>query len=225
MLTHEQIRRLLNLKSAYIAVVANGEFPNSDEVFGLLKNAECIIACDGAGNHLNHHAIVPDYIVGDADSTIATTAVAKHPYVFIDDQNCNDLTKAVQFIQTTLDTTLPIIIFAASGLREDHMIANFALLAQYKSNFNSLFMISDYGIFMPLASGVTTLPTIIGQQVSFFSFDASNSVTCHELKWQLLNAQFPYLNSGTLNQVTSDYITITTQQPIIVYLSFEIKSS
>lgn len=224
MLTAQQIFSLLDKHVAYNAVVANGEFPRSAEVVELLKNATSIIACDGAGARLNQYEIIPDYIVGDADSSVATTAQAKHPYVFIDDQNCNDLTKAMQFIYANLDAQIPIIIFAANGLREDHMIANFALLAQYHHDFNSISMISDYGIFTPLAAGVTILPTISGQQVSFFSFNPSNLITCHELKWQLVDMQFPYLNSGTLNQATHDYMTISTQQPIIVYRSFEIKS-
>lgn len=218
-----QVLELLDVNAGYYAIVANGEFPASPAILDILSSAELIIACDGAGLRLNQHNIVSDYVVGDNDSATVNNLISKHPYVFMADQSCNDLTKAIRFLRKQNLPPRPVIIFAANGFREDHMIANFALLAQYAEYFPDIHMVSDYGIMTPLTKTITTLTTIRGQQISIFSFSPNNLISCAQLKWQLSDIQFPHLNSGTLNQATDNYITIHSQAPIIIYRSFEIK--
>ena len=216
---------LLNLHSdEYIAVAANGQFPDRPEIIELIKNSCTTIACDGAGSRLNKRGIIPDYIVGDNDSANPKTATAKNPYIYIADQNCNDLTKAIDFVKSNFTKATNIIIFAANGLREDHAIANLALFAQYGSYFTNILMLSDYGIFSTHNAGNHSLTTYPKQQISFFSFNPHNQVSCQELKWPLVNFSFDYLNSGTLNQATNKQINFSTCTQLIVYRSFEIKN-
>lgn len=221
-MTYAELVQLLDMPLPYIAVVANGQMPTSENVICLLKQSTFTIACDGAGCKLNSMNIVPDYIVGDNDSNFKT-GTAKNPYVFIEDQNCNDLTKAINFVMENYGTQLPIIIFAANGLREDHALANIALFMQYATKFTTILMISDYGIFNIANSGKNNFKTLIGQQISFFSLEHENVINCSELKWPLNDIKFPYLNSGTLNQATKNYLQISCDKPILLYRTFEIK--
>lgn len=225
MLTEQEIIRLLDYGKKYYSIVANGEFPSSMEVINILKNSDIIIACDGAGSKLNDINITPDYIVGDSDSDELKQAIAKNPYIYIEDQNCNDLTKAVQFLRSMIKSQIPVLIFAANGLREDHAIANIALLYQYSEYFDKVLMISDYGIFETYKPWYKSINTICGQQISLFSIDKANKITCEELKWPLKSFTLQYLNSGTLNQAISRQISIKCDKPTLLYRSFEIKKS
>lgn len=224
MISEQEIIKLLDIDEKYYSIVANGEFPLSVELINILKNSNMIIACDGAGSKLNKIGITPDYIVGDSDSDKLKQAIAKNPYIYIEDQNCNDLTKAVIFLQNRIDSKSNVLIFAANGLREDHAIANIALLNQYAEYFDKIIMISDYGIFETYKPWYKSINAIRGQQISLFSTDVNNKITCKELKWPLESSTLKYLNSGTLNQAISDKLIIKCDNKILLYRSFEIKN-
>lgn len=222
------LQHLLPCSPSRIAVVANGEFPRQATIVEYLRNSAIIIACDGAINHLGASNILADYAIGDGDSSSLTqiNKFVKNPYIQILDQNNNDLSKAIDFIEQTFGTQQPVIIFAASGMREDHALANIALLMQYAKRFPQIYMLSDYGIFEVCNSGTQILPSIIGQQISFFSLeDAQNNyISCPELKWPLLEFKLDYLNSGTLNQANGKQLTISCTRPTLIFRAFEIKS-
>lgn len=208
----------------YVLVVANGQFPQDLEIITFFKQSKLIIACDGALKNLLKTNIIADYVVGDGDSIKSVDkAVAKHPYIYDPDQNTTDLTKAINFIHREFRTKHPIVITAASGLREDHSVANVALLAQYADTFDRIVMLSDYGIFQVCKKGHNSVSSIIGQQISFFALNMQTRISCNNLKWPLHNHKFRYLNSGTLNQATSDTLEILCDAPTLLYRAFEIK--
>lgn len=218
------IQAVLNNYSEYIAVVANGEFPREPLLIQYLSNSSMVIACDGAINNLAEHHIIANYVIGDGDSanSVATKS-ALNPYILITEQNSNDLTKALKFA-LELQLNLPIIIFGATGLREDHNLANIALLMQYHQQLSSeIIMLSDYGYFKPCNIGQNIISCIKGQQISLFSFNPETIINCQELKWPLINHQFSYLNSGTLNEALGDKLTISCSNNILVYLAFSTK--
>lgn len=221
-LNHKNLQYLLDLESKYISIIANGKMPESIEAIELIKHSTISIACDGAGIKLNQQKIIPDYIIGDNDSS-QDFGKAKLDYIYIEDQNSNDLSKAFNLAKQ-LDTKLPILIFAANGLREDHSLGNIALLTQFKANYpQSIHMISDYGIFTPLLAGIHKITSVIRGQISFFSFDNDNQISCDELKWPLTNYHLNYLNSGTLNQALGSQLNIKTKTLILIYRAFESK--
>lgn len=219
---------LLPHHKTQIAVVANGEFPKQAAIIEYLHSSATIIACDGAINHLAANNTLADYIIGDGDSSSFTqmSKFVKNPYIQILDQNNNDLSKAIDFVEQTFGTQHPVVIFAASGLREDHALANIALLMQYAKRFPTIYMLSDHGVFQVCNAGTQILPSIIGQQISFFSLeDAQNNyISCVELKWPLLELKLDYLNNGTLNQATGTQLTINCTRPTLIFRAFEVKS-
>ena len=207
----------------YNIIVANGQFPSHPFLLGLIKNAKMLICCDGAIHKLSSHHITPDYIVGDCDSLqTLEDGILNDRIIKLTDQNTNDLTKAVDFacMQLKLDN---LIILGATGLREDHTIANIALLAEYINKVNEVSIISEYGIFT-IHSKSTKLSTINGQQVSFFTLDHESSISCKELKWQLKNHKFCKWYQGTLNEAIANSINVEIIGTVIVYRTFEIKN-
>ncbi|GHT25599.1 hypothetical protein AGMMS4957_20700 [Bacteroidia bacterium] len=51
--------------------MANGAFPEHPLPLSVLRNADRIICCDGATEHLLHFGRTPNFIVGDLDSISA----------------------------------------------------------------------------------------------------------------------------------------------------------
>lgn len=214
-----------------LALVANGQFPARAELLERLKASTHIIACDGAIHNLQQQQIIADFLIGDNDSSQLSPAQhsswVKNPYHHDGDQDTNDLTKAIKFISANYPPATAIIIYAATGLREDHTLANIALLAQYAQMLPLIAMVSDFGLFRVCLPGTTYLPCWRGQQISFFSpyMTDDDRISCPELKWPLQQHHLPYLNSGTLNQATTTRLSISTTAPAIVYQAFEIKSA
>ena len=204
----------------YQVIVANGEFPKAEYLQQLIQNATRIICCDGAIHKLLQNNFNPDHIIGDCDSLeMPLNEIFMDKIIRIADQNTNDLTKAVNFAK---DLKQQIIILGASGLREDHTIANIALLGEYIKEVDSIAIISECGIFTAhnYTSKLASLP---GQQISLFTIDPQTTINCKELKWPLIDHQFKSWYNGTLNQATGNEININTNGTVIVYRAFDIK--
>ncbi len=147
-------------------VVANGSFPQTAGPLELLKATPVIIACDGAVQNLHERGLVPSAIVGDLDSIppemLRLYADRIHT---VEDQEINDLTKAVRFAHAS--GYRKVLILGATGLREDHTLGNISLLTDFAPLFEVVEMLSDYGRFIPVLR-TTTLPCTPGQQISIF---------------------------------------------------------
>ncbi|OYT10917.1 MAG: thiamine diphosphokinase [Bacteroidetes bacterium 4572_112] len=113
-------------------ILANGTFPQTDKLLSILDSAKQIICCDGAVNKLVASGREPSVIIGDLDSADENI---KQQYsdklIHIKDQYTNDLTKAVNW--SLAQGIKSLIIMGATGEREDHTIANIALLSKLLS--------------------------------------------------------------------------------------------
>lgn len=215
------LKDLLKNCSSYSLIIANGEFPKQAAIIALINKADHIICCDGATNNILKHRFTPSYIIGDCDSLDKTIYTQfKNIIVQISEQNSNDLTKAVRFAKSL--NIHNIFILGATGLREDHTIANISLLAEYKKDFQQVAIISDYGIFTAHQNDAT-IKTQPKQQISFFAIYPNTIINCKELKWVLDNYRPHFWFSATLNEANSDHITIYSNNLIIVFRAFELK--
>ena len=207
----------------YHIVLADGDFPNLKIFLSLLKNAKTLVSCDGATKHLLKYKINPDIIIGDGDSLNQEIINKfKHKIIKVSEQNSNDLTKAINYLHSkNIDN---IIILGATGKREDHTVANIALLVKYQQILKKVCMISQYGIFT-VHNGESRVKCKIGQQISFFAINNKVIVSCLDLKWPLDKFNFANWYCGTLNQATKEELNIKTNSDIILYRSFEIKVS
>lgn len=203
-------------------IIAHGDFPKDDYLVNLLRQAQMLICCDGAIDNLIRHNIKANYIIGDCDSlSPRARELYQDRIITISSQNENDLTKAINLAHSLkLDK---VIILGATGLREDHTLANISLLEHYNKLINQVIMISDYGVFTAHQQGSTTLTTIPGQQISFFTTTPEVNINCNQLKWPLVNHKFSSWFSGTLNQATADSMTILSSGNVLVFRSFILK--
>lgn len=198
-----------------VIILANGEFPTEERLRNKLRETKTLICCDGAANTCLAYGIEPHIIIGDVDSV---SAEVRDRYsdriVRIAEQETNDLTKAVKYALAHYGNAL--LILGATGLREDHCLANLALLMDYAEEAQ-VTMESDYGTFYP-CTNVCELQVEKGQEVSIFNFGATG-FDSKGLRYPLYD--FSKLWQGTLNVATCSQICITAEGRFLVYVSKE----
>lgn len=198
-------------------ILANGSFPKSSKVLDILKAAEQIICCDGAVNKLVNFGLEPQIIIGDLDSV---NPAHKEKYadrlIHILEQDTNDLTKAINWCLK--QSIKEVLILGATGEREDHTIANIALLSKYISEIK-VSILSDHGLFLPI-SETATIESFPGQQVSIFSQSPEVEISSKGLKYPLQELKLRNWWMGTLNEALEKKFTIEIENKsqVIVYL-------
>lgn len=206
------------MKTSYdCIVVANGSFPEKEELLNLLRNVSAIIACDGAVENLHKRGLTPTAIVGDLDS-IPSEMLERYAdrIHVVEDQEINDLTKAVRF--THAYGYRKVLIMGATGLREDHTLGNISLLLDYAPLFEQIEMISDYGRFVPVLH-TSTLRSEPGQQISLFSMNPDGEITTEGLRWPITRRRLTSWWQGSLNEAlgTEFTLTLSSNARLIVY--------
>lgn len=199
-------------------ILANGRFPYHKIPLGILNNANRIICCDGAASKLIEFGLEPGIIIGDLDS-LAPEIKEKYEDILIkiDDQNTNDLTKAVNWC--VANNINEVSILGATGMREDHAIGNISLLAQY-IDVIKVKMITDYGEFIPLKARAT-FKSFEGQQISLFSLKPETVINSVNLKYPLVNYKLDSWWKGTLNECTAEEFSIKFDEgKLIIYKLF-----
>lgn len=205
-------------------VLANGAFPTAPTPLALLdrwslnQEGYTLTCCDGAVNKLRRYtSILPDAVVGDLDSVSpALRALLGERVHRFPDQDTNDLTKTMHFLHNTRGARA-ITLLGASGGREDHLLANLALLPSYATLTEELIMLTDEGYFI-LLSEPSEVEVTIGQQVSIFNF-SQTPVSLSGVRWPLRGDVLPQLWSGSLNCAEEDVIRVETHSPILLYLA------
>ena len=216
------IAKTLGSEKEYTVIIANGLYPTHRSLKQLMLDTTSLICCDGAADKLLERHLVPSYVIGDCDSmnNKAREAFAEK-MIIMESQNENDLSKAYKLARGLGVKNL--VILGATGLREDHSLANIYLLSQFTKEFGLIYLISDYGIFTAHSEDVV-LDSVVGQQISFFTTENNTELTCQELKWPLNKFKFSGWNSGTLNQSTADKLNLHIKNgQVIVYRSFEVR--
>ncbi len=199
-----------------IVILANGLFPMARQGLDLLKTADLLICCDGAADKLIDFGMSPHVIIGDLDSV---SEEVKEQYASIlihsDDQESNDLTKAVHYCIDKGYSSVSIL--GATGLREDHTLGNISLMMEYYPRIE-VQIISDYGIFFLVQSG-EQVQSAVGEKISLFSIDNRVCVSSNGLKYPLNDLQLSNWYRASLNEATADHFMLIFESdlPLIVY--------
>lgn len=195
-------------------ILANGEYPTHPLPLRMLEEAKFVVCCDGAANEYISRGHTPDVIIGDGDSLSPEYKELFAPIIHrIADQETNDQTKAVLFLQKKGYRKIAIV--GATGKREDHTLGNISLLIDYMKENLEIRTITDYAVFMP-ASGTQTFESHPGQQVSIINFGAKG-LKGEELVYPL--SDFSNWWQGTLNEATANQFTIHCIGEYLVYLA------
>ena len=122
-------------------IIGGGEFPRKAYPRELVRQADVIVCCDGNALRaflrnrekiFGHSRREPDAIVGDMDSMKPGLARDySHFLVKIEEQDDNDITKALHFILDHYPDVDTVHLIAATGKREDHTVGNLGLLMEY----------------------------------------------------------------------------------------------
>ena len=196
-------------------IVANGEYPQTEEALKILNTPLFAACCDGGANEFIAHGGTPDIIIGDGDS-LSEENRAKYSHLLhrITEQESNDLTKTVSYL---LEKGMKrIAIFGATGKREDHTLGNISLLMEYARKGAEVRCYTNHGIFIP-CKGACTFPSQKGQQVSIINFTASGFKSTG-----LLYPIYDFTNwwQGTLNECTSDSFTIEAEGEYLLFINY-----
>lgn len=198
----------------YVAIVAAGQFPRKDFPLYMLDAADMIICCDGALSTLEKKGIKPSVVIGDMDS-VCSRALKRFEgkVVKVADQECNDLTKAFNYIMENIPDVDSIRIFGGTGRSEAHTLGNMSLLMEYEKQWD----LSDKGIIVEMISDYSTIFAISdscelhlgeGRRVSIFSPDKELTIRSTGLKWPTDGVVFDNWWKATLNIASSDIVTL-----------------
>ena len=209
-----------------VVIVCAGAFPRSEYPRLLLKEADSIVCCDGALATLEKNGIVPDVVTGDFDS-VCRRALKRFPgkVVRVEDQECNDLTKAFRYVMDNYSGLTYICILGATGKSEAHSLGNLSLLMQYEKDY-ALFgrgitveMVSDYNTAFAISQGCT-LYVGEGRKISVFTCDSSLRLRSKGLQWPLDDVVFDNWWKGSLNRASEDSIELefSHSAPVLIIL-------
>ena len=196
-------------------ILANGEYPAHELPLRLLAEAQLVVCCDGAANEYISHGHTPDVIIGDGDSLLPEYKKRFSSIILqISDQETNDQTKAVHYLQSK--GIRKIAIVGATGKREDHTLGNISLLMEYMRSGMEVRTVTDYGTFIPV-SDTQSFASHPGQQVSIINFGAEG-LKGEGLFYPL--SDFSNWWQGTLNEATADEFTIHCTGEYLVFLAY-----
>lgn len=203
----------IDLYQPEAVIVANGEFPSASVMHRWIDRAPLVISLDGAANRLLQLGYRPHLIIGDGDS-IQPGLTERYGVEFlkVDEQETNDLSKAVRYLRKRGCRRL--MMLGITGRRDDHTLGNISLLVYYLQMDIKAVAATDWGTFIP-CRGNALLKTTKGQQVSLFNFRATG-IKSNDLVYPPYDTTM--LWQGTLNEATSDRLSIQAEGDYLVYL-------
>ena len=201
-----------------VNILAAGEFPRKIYPQMLLA-AEPVVCCDSALHGALRHKLNVDAVVGDMDSVPrADLKKFSGEIIRVEEQDDNDLTKALRYVLEKYPDLTGITIFGASGKREDHTVANLSLLMEYEKQYGfwgrgiTVQMISDYSTTFAVGDSCE-LMLGEGRSVSLFTCDPSLRLRSEGLQWPLDEVVFDNWWKASLNRATADCVKLTFNHP------------
>ena len=197
-----------------IVILCNGEFPRKEYPLYLLEKAEAVVCCDGAAvKYLRRFGQMPEAVIGDMDSLPNKWREKLGPIVVhVEEQDDNDMTKAMRYVLEHHPEVKEIHILGATGLREDHTVGNLGLLMEYTRMFDlgemRVEMVSDYSTAFAVTDSCE-LHVGKGRRVSLFSPDNSLTIQSEGLEWPTDGVVFDNWWPATLNRATADIVKLT----------------
>ena len=205
-----------------IVILCDGVFPKTEYPRYLMRMADFIICCDGALVKFlrNSKAIfgeerLPDLVIGDMD-TLSMKMQQKYAQIITkeEEQEHNDLTKAVRWAVNNIEDIEYIYILGATGGRPEHTVGNAGLLMEYTRMFDlegrgiMMESVSDFGTMFAVTDTVS-LDCGEGRQISIFSPDNTLKISSEGLAWPTDEVVFDNWWKATLNRASQDTVKLT----------------
>ena len=207
-----------------IVILCNGAFPRKPYPLYLLETADAVVCCDNAFQKYLAHTRkrfgterLPEVVIGDMDS-LSPALRRQYPDLMlpVEEQDDNDMTKAMRYVLDRHPEVRSIHILGATGLREDHTLGNMALLMEYTRMFDlgeiRVEMVSDYGTSFAVTDSCE-LHVGKGRRVSLFSPDNGLVIRSEGLVWPTDGVVFDNWWKATLNRASEDIVRLTFSRP------------
>ncbi len=220
----------------HIVILAAGDFPTHPIPLRALHEADFVVCCDSAYGEIKNEELRKKnhVVIGDGDSLSEETKSALGDrWIHVAEQDYNDLHKAMDWATSHFTPyTLHFTLLGATGKREDHTLGNISYLVTFAEEHPGveIEMLTDYGRFIALGptahlSPLTFhLPSFPHQQVSIFSMNPDNPISSEGLRWPLDGFRARRWWQATLNEALGDSFTLTAEDWLIVFQSYEPKN-
>lgn len=188
--TQDSLKWKNSLKKCII--LANGKPPKKSIIQFLQKwNYATLICADGGSNYAKKLDLVPDYIIGDLDSTEESTLrffKNKSKIIKLKRQNDTDVEKCLKFaIQKGFEKA---ILLGVTGNRLDHTFCNLGIVIKFFKKIK-LKLIAEDSLLIPY-TGKVKLKTSPGEIISLYGLDRKTKITSKGLKYPLKNNILPF---------------------------------
>ena len=208
-----------------VVILCDGEFPRKPYPLYLLDSADAVVCCDGAVvKYLRRYGDgrLPEAVVGDMDSLPKKWQERlARIVVHVEEQDDNDMTKAMRYVLEHHPDVTDIHILGATGRREDHTVGNLGLLMEYTRMFDlrdiRVDMVSDHSTAIAITDSCE-LHLGTGRRVSLFSPDNTLTIKSEGLEWPTDHVVFDNWWPATLNRATTDIVKLTFSHPSLALL-------
>ncbi|MBR5137498.1 MAG: thiamine diphosphokinase [Clostridia bacterium] len=176
-----------------------------------------VIAADAGYLHLKQLGIKPDLIVGDMDSLDEAPAgvqITKYPSV-------KDDTDTLLAVKIGLDKGYKEFrIFAGTGGRLDHTIANLQVLQYISRRGGQGYLVSNKQVITAITNDTMRFPKNCYDTVSIFALgETAEGVSISGMEYSLRNAQMdPYYPIGVSNKLVGKSATVSVKRGTLVII-------
>ena len=194
-----------------VLIIGNSPQKHLAKWHKLIQSAEAIIACDGAISDCYEHDVKVDFLIGDLDSiTVQDLAKAEQDNIQIiksDEQNSNDLSKALRFCQNLSVSEIDII--GVDGGKSDHQMANYLALLEYELPVT--LHLNDAIVIAVSKLNPLHYKARPGLPFSLFSIGQTTKVTVTGAKWELINHDMNPTTMGLHNEILEYELSIKVE--------------
>ena len=209
----------------HIVILAAGDFPSHPVPLRALREADFVVCCDSAYEAIKNKELrIKNYVViGDGDSLSATDkAELGDRYIQVDEQDYNDLHKAMDYATTQFPIpNSQFSILAATGKREDHTLGNISYLVTFAEEHleADIEMLTDYGTLHSM-TGCRRFDSFPRQQVSIFTMNPDQPIHSDGLRWPLDGFHARRWWQASLNEALGTEFSLRTEGWLVVFQTY-----
>ncbi len=197
-------------------ILANGKPPSKNVITYFQKNGfETLICADGGANSALKLGLIPDYIIGDLDSTdkaVLNNFKTKSTIINYKRQTDTDVEKCLKF--ALKNKFKEALLVGVTGNRLDHTFCNLGIVFKFFHQIN-ISLVAENSYLKPY-TGKQELKTFKGETISLYGFDRKTKITSQGLKYPLKDVSLPFgERESTSNIATSNSLRLSITNGVI----------
>ena len=172
------------------------------------KDFNTLICADGGSNSAKKLNLIPDFIIGDLDSSKESTLQyfkKKSKIIRITRQNDTDVEKCLKFV--IKNKVREAVLLGVTGDRLDHTFCNLGIVIKFFDKIK-LNIIAENS-FLTAYKSTAQLKTLPGETISIYGFDSTTRIISKGLKFPLKNIALPFgQRESTSNVALSNNVNL-----------------